>query len=99
MLQERAGVVKEIADALRQHIDAFFLHISSAPSGPSKMASAAAAQTPSFARQAHEKAGVDTAMRREADGAAARHHEQLLLRLDFNGAMSRRSHAAAAAAT
>lgn len=85
-LQVRAQTVHQISDALVRHLNTFFSLISNASSSSST--------APINRITATDTQNTDStvkAARYEAESAAARHHEQLLLRLDFNGILSRRA--------
>ncbi|PWN36200.1 uncharacterized protein FA14DRAFT_52771 [Meira miltonrushii] len=90
-LRERIDAIKEVTSILQNHIDRFFLIISEA-----------SAKSSYKLPQSNYKSEVDnngdaknekkTSTANDSQSAALRHHEQLLLRLDYNNFISYRSY-------
>ena len=95
-LRERIDAIKEVTSILQNHIDRFFIIISEA-SAKSSFKSPQIDKRNTQLKSEPEgdgdgKNNKSTSSTTDSQSAALRHHEQLLLRLDYNNFISQRSY-------
>ncbi|MCO5585522.1 hypothetical protein L7F22_039455 [Adiantum nelumboides] len=88
-LRERIDAIKEVTSILQNHIDRFFIIISEASAKSSYRLPQSNFESE---RKGEAKDEKKTATMNDSQSAALRHHEQLLLRLDYNNFISQRSY-------